>query len=693
MKDAAESLHPSLLYHAINTLGWRDLRPLQAEAVHPLLSGNDALLVAPTAGGKTEAAVFPLLTSMASDAWRGAPTLLYVCPLRALLNNLEPRLTNYAEWVGRRSAVWHGDVGPSVRRRLTMEWPDILLTTPESLEAMLISTRVDPREAFSSVRAVVVDEVHAFAGDDRGWHLLAVLERITRLATRPLQRVGLSATVGNPGPLLRWLQGSNVDHKPAVVVAPDARGVAAPEIQIDHVGALENAATVLAALHAGEKRLVFCDSRRRVEELTAALRSRGAETFASHASLSANERRRSERAFAESRDCIIVATSTLELGIDVGDLDRVIQIDAPGTVASFLQRLGRSGRRSGTRASCLFLTTDPEALLQTAGLLRLWERGWVEPVEPPPSPRHILAQQLLGLALQEGQLGHSIWQEWLGGLDLAGESTSEIVSHLVNRGFLHESEGLLSMGPEGERLFGRRSFMELTSVFTSAPDFAVVLGRTDLGTVHPLTLTTPVEGPRVLLLGGRAWMVTHVDWPNRRCYVKSTTLPGRSLWSGGSRTRHFQLCQSMREIASGEDLVSEIWLSQRANAALDAERDALRTVADTDEAAVSRDGRGQLGWWTWAGRRANAVLEAGLGDAIPRNRSADDLMVPLVGGMTPDQFKRHLAELRSSPLPLAAVTERAVEGLKFSEALPSRLARATLGERLGDPEGARAALQ
>jgi ATP-dependent Lhr-like helicase len=119
--------------------------------------------------------------------------------------------------LGRRAALWHGDVGAADRRRILLDPPDVLLTTPESLEAMLISTRVDPRELFARVRAVVVDEVHAFAGDDRGWHLLAVLERLTRLAGRPLQRVGLSATVGNPAELLRWLQGSNADTRPATV--------------------------------------------------------------------------------------------------------------------------------------------------------------------------------------------------------------------------------------------------------------------------------------------------------------------------------------------------------------------------------------------------------------------------------------------------------------------------------------------
>ena len=336
--DVFDRLHPVLGHHIVNTLGWRSLRPLQRDAVGPVLAGEDTLLLAPTASGKTEAAAFPLLTAMEEQGWSGLSTL-YVCPLKALLNNLLPRLEGYAGWLGRRVALWHGDVAAPQRRRLLVNPPDVLLTTPESLEAMLVSRNVDHRRAFADLRAVVVDEVHAFAGDDRGWHLLAVLERLTAIADRPIQRVGLSATVGNPKDLLGWLQGAG-RGRPARVIAPEPAVAAtlatrpAVDVELDYVGTVANAAKVLASLHRGEKRLVFCDSRRLVEEIGAALRARGVTTFLSHASLSVDERRRAELAFAEARDCVIVSTSTLELGIDVGDLDRIVQVNSPATVAS-----------------------------------------------------------------------------------------------------------------------------------------------------------------------------------------------------------------------------------------------------------------------------------------------------------------------------------------------------------------------
>ena len=201
-------LHPSLAHNLVATLGWSTLRPLQREAIEPVLRGDDALLLAPTAGGKTEAATFPILTRMADEGWTGL-SVLYLCPLKALLNNLLPRLEVYGAWAGRRVALWHGDTPASRRKSILTGPPDLLLTTPESLESMLVSPNVDHTLLFRDLRAVIVDEVHAFGSGDRGWHLLAVLERLSRVAGRPLQRIGLSATVGNPEGLLHWLQGSS----------------------------------------------------------------------------------------------------------------------------------------------------------------------------------------------------------------------------------------------------------------------------------------------------------------------------------------------------------------------------------------------------------------------------------------------------------------------------------------------------
>ncbi|MCP4564535.1 MAG: DEAD/DEAH box helicase [Bosea sp.] len=388
--SAFDRLSPALAYQIVNTLGFRELYPVQLAAIDAVLDGKNAVILAPTAGGKTEAAFFPLLSAMDTAAWPPV-SVLYLSPLRALINDQEGRIRRYASTLGRRVFTWHGDVGPTARKRFLEDPADILLTTPESLEAMLMSPRQPARRLFSRLRAVIVDEVHAFAGDDRGAHLAALLERVSRYGGRDLQRLGLSATVGNPEEILRWLAGSS--QRPGAVVDPP-RGTREAQLAVDYVGSLENAARVIAQLHPGCKRLVFVDSRRRVETLTELLREQGVGTFLTHGSLAAGERRAAERAFQEGPSCVIVATSALELGIDVGDLDHVVQIDAPGSVASFLQRLGRTGRRRGATANCTFLATGERALLEAAAIIALFRSGYVEPLRPSRRAAHILAHQL-----------------------------------------------------------------------------------------------------------------------------------------------------------------------------------------------------------------------------------------------------------------------------------------------------------
>jgi ATP-dependent helicase Lhr and Lhr-like helicase len=699
---AADLLHPVLLHHIVNSLQWPGLRPLQEDAVEPLLAGEDALLLAPTAGGKTEAAAFPLLSRMTAEGWSGT-SVLYLCPLKALLNNLHPRLERYSDWLGRKAALWHGDVTAARRRAILAARPDLLLTTPESLESMLVSQNVDHRAFFAGLRAVVVDEVHAFAGDDRGWHLLAVLERLTHLIGRPVQRVGLSATVGNPSQLLTWLQGSGAGTRPARVVAPDVPvsvpGRSAPsvppgEIELDYVGSLQNAAKVIAALHSGEKRLVFCESRQAVEELGSLLRGRGITTFLSHASLSADERRRSEEAFAEARDCVIVSTSTLELGIDVGDLDRVIQIDAPATVASFLQRLGRTGRRPGITRNCLFLTRDGDSLLEAAALLLLWGRGWVEPVVSPPEPRHIAAQQILALCLQEHRVGDQTWSQWWNGLAPFDRSADPILRYLIEQGYLDSDSGMLFIGPEAERRFGHRHFMGMTAVFTGAPEFTVLVGREELGRVDPALLTEEVKGDRRLLLNGRSWRVTYIDWRRRRCFVEPADGGGKARWTtgaGGWSGLGFELSRAMREVLLGAD--PPVKLTRRAIDRLGQVREDASSLVHPGGSVILRDNRGDdLRWWTWAGFRANATLAATLTEVVDPIQRFDDRQIRLRENVTPAEWRALIADA-SHRLCLPDVNKKALDGLKFSQALPGRLAMATLAARLADLNGADAVLR
>lgn len=693
---AIDRLDPVIVHHIVNTLGWPELRPLQRAAIEPLLRGDDAILLAPTAGGKTEAACFPMLTAMVDNEWRGT-SVLYLCPLKALLNNLAPRVDGYAQWVGRRARLWHGDIGESRRSRIRADPPDILLTTPESLEAMLIGVKTDHDRLLGSVRAIIVDEVHAFAGDDRGRHLLAVLERLQRVTGRPIQRVGLSATVGNPRELLTWLQGSGAGTRPASVIAPGVAAATATdrrpagEVELDYVGSLENAAKVIAALHRGEKRLVFCDSRRQVEQLGAALRAREVTVFLSHASLSVDERARAEQAFTQARDCVIVSTSTLELGIDVGDLDRVIQIDSPGTVASFLQRIGRTGRRAGSTRNCLFLATSAQALVQAAGLLLLWSRGWVEPVRAPAHPRHLVAQQLLAVTLQNGVLGNRRWPEEWNGLSPFDRSAEPILAHLIDAGYLDSDQDLLFIGPEAERRFGKRNFLELTASFTAPPQFTVLAGRQEIGRTDVSVLTDDRPGPRLLLLAGRSWRVTYIDWKRRRAFVEPAESGGVAKWSSsGVRGLSAALTWAMRDVLSGSD--PEVSLTRRARTCL-AEQRTERAATIAADALVVTAASGDIRWWTWAGYRANATLAATLDAVADPKQRPSDFAVRLRDDLTPQMWRAAKQALDLDHLRLPGVDPRATAGLRFAALLPEELATATVAERLADLPGAREALR
>lgn len=674
--SASTGLDAAIEYHIVNSLGWPGLRPLQAASVESVRSGADCVLVAPTAGGKTEAAVFPLLSEMVEGNWSGT-TILYVTPLRALLNNIHSRVSAYCSWLGRTAGLWHGDVGQPDRRRLLAERPDILLTTPESIEAILVSRRVDHERFLGAVRAVVVDELHAFAGSDRGWHLLGVLERIERIAGHTIQRVGLSATVGNPETVGIWMQGSTEGRRPVVVVREDSSPTLSPEITVDYVGSMDNAATVISRLHRGDKRLVFAESRRSAEELGFLLRERGVQTFVSHSSLSVDERRQSERAFAEAKDTVIVATSTLELGIDIGDLDRVIQIDAPRTVSSFLQRLGRTGRRPSTSRNTLFLATSLDGLLDAAAVLLLWKRGFVEDVVAPPHPRHLAAQQLLALALQERSFGASDWSRWWGDLALMADG-AQVLAYLREQEFLVEDSGLLMIGPRAEKEFGKRHFMDLLSTFVADLELRVVAGIREIGFVSPLAIPArPDREHRPLVLAGRGWLVQYVDWERFTIWVEEIPIKGDVKWPSGAVMQSFEVCQAKREVLLGA--MPDVELSKRVPPAVKQLREDRSTEVDNNGLVLRRRSAGGARLWTWAGMKANATLLAGLNLGA---RGAENESVILPEGITGDDVKA----VRSDAVP--RLDEDAISGLKFSVALPSDLAVRTLGERLADPRGA-----
>jgi ATP-dependent Lhr-like helicase len=363
-------------------------------------------------------------------------------------------------------------------------------------------------------------------------------------------------------------------------------------------------------------------------------------------------------------------------------LDRVIQIDAPHTVAGFLQRLGRTGRRSGTSRNCLFLTTTEEALLRAIALVYLWRSGFVEPIVPPPLPYQVLAQQLLALALQEGGVGKQTWVEWIPGLlSTTGVSSwdiSALVSYMLDEGILFEDDGVLGVGTEGEARYGLKNFLELFSVFSSPPLFAVLHGRAEIGKVHQLTFQVRDEGPLTLILGGRQWLVKHIDWDRRQAFVEPADRPGRSRWLGTGQPLHFTLCQAVKSTLAEDALPA--FLSQRAKTCLEDLRDQFEWVSDGETTLVAENSR--LRWWTFAGALVNSVFAVALQEAGAKVRF-DDFSVSLGQTRSGREIIRQL--LISTPISRDLVpigsAERMAATMKFAGCVPPSLRAKMLSAR------------
>lgn len=693
-----ERLTGALQYQIVHTLGFRELHPVQLQTIEAVLDGRNAVVLAPTAGGKTEAALFPLLSAMDAQDWRPV-SVLYLSPIRALLNSQQDRAQRYAGLLGRRAFTWHGDTPPGERRRFLAAPADFLLTTPESLEAMLMSARIPARGLFSGLRAVIVDEVHAFAGDDRGAHLSALLERLSRFAGRDVQRIGLSATVGDPEAILRWMQGSS--RRPGAVVNPGGER-REPALVIDHVGTLENAARVIRALHPGRKRLVFVDSRRKAEQLGHELNQLTVQTFVSHGSLSVAERRDAERAFHEGSDCVIVATSALELGIDVGDLDHVLQIDAPATVASFLQRMGRTGRRAGGTSNCTFLATKDAAVLHAAAIVRLFREGYVEPARPARRAAHILAHQLMALAIQRGGVGRGDVEAWLEGAtafaDLGAEERAAVLEHMLRAGILADHGGKLWLGPEGERRYGRAGFRALYAVFDTPPLLTVRWETQEVGTVDAQFLAAiDAEQERgSFLLAGRTWQIVHLDWGRGVCAVRPAPAGRAPRWAGSPRHLRREVCQAMRRILT-EEAEDAAW-SQRARRAIAAARAEHAFLGD--EAAPMIERGEEITWWTFSGGAANLLLARMLEAALGGRCVGRNVSVTLQGdaGKSGAAVRDLLRRWREEGRPAVADARWHAEGAarsrisKFQACLPEGLLQELLAESALDVEGARGAV-
>jgi ATP-dependent helicase Lhr and Lhr-like helicase len=671
-------------------LGWSSLRPVQELAAQALLDGCNAIILAPTAGGKTEASMFPLLAQMMEQEPTGVG-MIYIAPIKALLNNQADRMGLYCEMVGLSRFLWHGDVKAAQKKAFLRQPATVLMTTPESLEVMLMSASIPHSQLFADLRAIVIDEVHALAGSDRGAHLMSVLERTLASTANDVQRIGLSATVGNPEQMLDWLQGRS--QRPAQIISPPPAPTR-KEIQISFKDSTLDIALSASRVAQQQKSLFFCQSRALAEVIATQMQDQGIDVFIHHSSVALSERTLAEERFQQGRNNCIVCTSTLELGIDVGDLDRVFQANAPDTVSAFLQRLGRTGRRGGA-ANTTFFVDNPAALLQAIALVELARQGWVEAVTFSKRNWPVLLQQVLALTMQFGGVSPAdCWQQLSSVADFAGIGRAEFdrfLRHLLDTNYLYMTEGLLTIGTETEKVFGRKNFMALYAVFSSPQQYEVYTHAGQaIGTLEEKFVDALSPEISSFLLSGRAWVTQTIDRDQHRVEVKPAPHGQKPKWGGF--LPHFLSWEICQEIAK---LLQETsYLDPNAGQTLANCRSEQR---QTTVEPLSWQSDQQVIWWTYAGGKINRTLKYGLEHYWGWQVSANNFQVTISGEhLTPVTLAEAIAQVIQ---PEFWSTEETQDFLlqnlpnyrfsKFQHALPKQYALEVVQSNLLDIPGLR----
>lgn len=397
---------------ALTEAGFSTPTTPQIKAIPPILNGENALLVAPTGSGKTEAVLLPVFSNFLQQEDKKGIAVLYVTPLRALNRDMIRRLSFWTDHLGILVEVRHGDTEIKIRRRQALRPPNMMVTTPETLQAILPGSRM--RQHLSRVHYVIIDEVHELAADKRGAQLMIALERLLEITGKEFQRIGLSATVGNPEEIAKFVAGT--DRPIRVIEVPLPKGYQynvefpVPE-DADYDSASKLRTTpeatarirrILDLVKAHKSTLIFVNSRTNAEMLGNKFNQLTSDIAVHHGSLSREERASIEDEFKAGRLKAIVCTSTLELGIDIGSVDLVIQYLSPRQVCSLIQRVGRSGHRLDLMSKGIIITAFSDDILESIAAVKRAYGGLLEPIQTHKDALDVLAHQIAGILMDKG---------------------------------------------------------------------------------------------------------------------------------------------------------------------------------------------------------------------------------------------------------------------------------------------------
>lgn len=562
----------------ISMLGFLEPTEIQRLSIEPILRGESVLLVSPTGSGKTEAAVFPLLHRILKEEKRDCVKLLYVNPLKALTRDLTERLRRIADLLGLKVRPLYGDVSKAFRTPV----PDIVIITPESFE-IILDWAPSWWPYFKAIKYVVVDEVHELIFSKRGYQLLVLLERLKHLSGNNLQRVCLSATVCNADLVAEFFGGS--DGKLKVIQASQERAhkfdvkLATPLSQEETENPfLAGARAIFESLN-GKKSLIFVGSRYSAERLKAELERFGINVGVHHGSIGLGEREISEDAFKKGDLKALVATKTLELGIDIGDVEQVIQYRSPGQVIALIQRAGRSMHKPGEESLCKIVSTDPEDFLECLALVNLFDSGFLERPTILDKPLDVLAKEILGYALHNysgrkryGRAFTSINLESIYAViircfpfkSLSEGEFIEVVKTLVEDGLLTLEKNAPFPGPKFWRVWKFKEdevtawpSLNFREFFTMIPKREVFEVWVDfgfgklkkVGELDSFFVYRSLATGMVIRLAGFDWKVVEIDERNHIVYVTETKGGGEvPAWRGEGPQRDYAIAKEMLSI-------------------------------------------------------------------------------------------------------------------------------------------------
>ena len=630
---------PDYIKNFIYENSWTALRDVQIAAAESIFeSENNLLLSSSTASGKTEAAFFPILTTLCENP-SSSIAVIYIAPIKSLINDQFERLDLLLEESEIPVFHWHGDVSPAHKRKLLQDPRGILQITPESLESMLINRSNDIVRLFHDLRYIVIDEIHTLIGSDRGNQVICQLQRLSRLIGHSPRRIGLSATIGDTEAVGKWLSygsGRGID----IPIIPQTKltwrlGLEHFFIQNksfyqaspDLTQSPENAATFDAGFEYmydcvnHKKALVFSNSREETEYVTATFRQiakarRDTDIFLiHHGNLSASLREEAEAKMKEELPAVTCATVTMELGIDIGKLERILQYNSPHSVSAFLQRLGRSGRRGNPPEMMMVFREDeplpnaplpqliPWELIRAIAVIQLYiEERFIEPPIVKKMPMSLLFHQTLSILSSGGERTPKELAEIIFALppfiNVEKEDYRELLVSMINNEFLEfTDEGGLIVGMEGEKIINSFKFY---AVFKDSEDFTVRCASDEIGTIT----TPPPIGDR-FALAGKVWEVEELDTARRLVYVHQVDGKMEVFWPGDYGEIHTKILERMKRVL-GEDTVYP-YLKENARYRLDVARTLVKNTKIKDRNLVGLGGYTKC-LFPWLGTKSFRTL-------------------------------------------------------------------------------------